>query len=309
MELRSATRARSISSIINDDLFSEELRREITTITRPTRVLLKDLNFPSMTNLLSDRGDFYSNANSPDSSDDETVTTTLVTKHRPSNVNIDTIRPLELMNTNPTNNTHKPKGNSSDNGGDNQSENNNEEGDNSPPPHRDNPGDSGQGGPPTPPPPPQPPDGNADGESPYYKAWMLAIQNLEVNNDTLSIKYLTLNQTQFNESYPALANLYPFMTTPEIVAEIPTGPSLLGLRIFTNFLAKGQPKNIQEERLLVGNLFLNDPFKAFVQETCANLENTLDAGRRLANFLFNCAQTLELRIKAIAKIDEDHRTL
>ena len=44
MELRSATRARSISSIINDDLFSEELRREITTITRPTRVLLKDLN-------------------------------------------------------------------------------------------------------------------------------------------------------------------------------------------------------------------------------------------------------------------------
>ena len=242
MELRSATRARSISSIINDDLFSEELRREITTITRPTRVLLKDLNFPSMTNLLSDRGDFYSNANSPDSSDDETMTTTLVTKHRPSNVNIDTIRPLELMNTNPTNNTHKPKGNSSDNGGDNQSENNNEEGDNSPPPHRDNPGDSGQGGPPTPPPPPQPPDGNADGESPYYKAWMLAIQNLEVNNDTLSIKYLTLNQTQFNESYPALANLYPFMTTPEIAAKTPKGPSLLGLRIFTNFMAKSQPK-------------------------------------------------------------------
>ena len=109
MELRSATRARSISSIINDDLFSEELRREITTITRPTRVLLKDLNFPSMTNLLSDRGDFYSNANSPDSSDDETMTTTLVTKHRPSNVNIDTIRPLELIQIPQTTHTN-PRG-------------------------------------------------------------------------------------------------------------------------------------------------------------------------------------------------------
>ena len=73
---RSISRPRSISTVISNsnELYNQEISREISTVDRPTRALLKELNNPSLSNLLTGQGDSLSNLPSSDEEEIETIT-------------------------------------------------------------------------------------------------------------------------------------------------------------------------------------------------------------------------------------------